>query len=135
MAPAIATPVASSTLPDMKYTARKTMVEKKSVPSLANTSFIVVFSFGVSRRAGRAPARQSGSAAGAQPFTLSWRAHRTGGRRELGDPVSRIPSGEIDRAVAGGERNRDPGPQRQARYIDQQHVGRRHQQVGGGPRP
>src|SRR5665213_3161913 len=41
-APAIATPVASSTLSDIRYTARNTMVEKKSLASLANTFFIIV---------------------------------------------------------------------------------------------
>src|ERR1700730_10191393 len=40
-APAIATDVASTTLPVVRYIARNTMVERKSVKSLANTSFMV----------------------------------------------------------------------------------------------
>ncbi len=39
---AIATPVASNTLPDSRYTPRNTIEEKKSDASLANTLFIVV---------------------------------------------------------------------------------------------
>src|SRR6185437_5982841 len=38
---AIATPVASNTLSVIMYTAMNMMVEKKSIASLANTSFIV----------------------------------------------------------------------------------------------
>src|ERR1700704_2597098 len=48
-APAIATHVASTTSPVAKYSARNTMVVRKSVPSLANTSFIVVLRLGASR--------------------------------------------------------------------------------------
>src|SRR6266851_8614929 len=48
-APAIATDVASTTLPVIRYSARNTIVEKKSVASLANTSFIVVLHWGASR--------------------------------------------------------------------------------------
>src|SRR5258707_1703119 len=48
-APAIATLVASATLSVIRYSARNTIVEKKSVASLANTSFIVVLSLGASR--------------------------------------------------------------------------------------
>src|SRR5882757_3676464 len=48
-APAIATDVASTTLPVVRYSVRNTMVERKSVASLANTSFIVVLHWDVSR--------------------------------------------------------------------------------------
>src|SRR6202051_4349161 len=48
-APAIATDVASTTLSVIRYSARNTMVEKKSLASLANTSFIVVLSWSVLR--------------------------------------------------------------------------------------
>src|ERR1700687_4911373 len=40
-APAIATDVASTTLPVDRYSTRNTMAERKSVLSLTNTSFIV----------------------------------------------------------------------------------------------
>src|SRR5713101_6884752 len=102
-APAIATDVASTTLSVIRYSARNRMVERKSVASLANTSFIVVLPHGCRSSSHR---------------------QRIGGRsRVFCFPVLRIPPGEIDRAVAGGEGNHDSGPQRQARHIDHQAVG------------
>src|ERR1700694_2136154 len=116
-APAIATDVASTTLPVIKYSARNTMVERKSVKSLANTSFIVIPCPG-------------GYASGS-------RDHRTGEGLscQLLTPMLRIPLGKIHRGVAGGECDRESGPQRQSRYIDHQDVGHQHQQEGQGPRP
>src|SRR6266403_2395199 len=112
-APAIATDVASTTLSVLRYSARNTMVEKKSVASLANTSLIVVPSCGC----------QS-----------SDHGQRIGGSRVFCSPVLRIPFGEIDGAVAGGECDHDSGPQRQAGHIDHHNVGDHHPQQGAGQR-
>src|SRR3954470_4778693 len=111
-APAMATLVASRILPVIKYSARKTMVEKKSVASLANTSFIVRFLV-----------RSSGG-------------HGRGcGQSILRTPVLRVPLCEVKRAVAGGQPNGQGYPERQARYIDRQQVGNQHQRERAGPGP
>src|SRR3984957_18024581 len=47
-APAIATQVASTTLPVIRISVRNTMVERKSVPSLMKTSVMVALSLDVS---------------------------------------------------------------------------------------
>ena len=54
--PAMATPVASTTLSVAKYTARNMMVEKKSVASFANTFFIMLSLGCGTQVVGRAPA-------------------------------------------------------------------------------
>src|SRR4051794_8053658 len=111
-APAMATLVASRISPVIKYSARKTMVEKKSVASFANTSFIVRFLV-----------RSSGG------------HDRGGGQSILRTAVLRVPFCEVKRAVAGGEANGQGYPERQAGYIDCQQVGNQHQREGAGPGP
>src|ERR1700736_6569042 len=116
------TPVASRMLPVTKYSARKTMVEKKSVPSLANTSFLVSF-LAVSPNSVR---------------LISSSRQRAGGSRVsriFRPPVRWIPFGEINRAVAGSYPDAEPDPERQAGYIDRQQVRDQHQHERAGPCP
>src|SRR5437762_8626320 len=127
------------------------MVEKKSSPSSANTSFIVVLlrafrhgeeptglAFGEPDDRLRDEAIQNHhsyfwiACAGNNGFkrrcsidcpvrSSSWQ--RACGRSPvLRLAVLRIPFGKIDRAVAGGKRNQKSGPQRQVRYIDHRNV-------------
>src|SRR5882724_11414720 len=97
------------------------MVEKKSAPSLANTSFIVMLS------AGGCCGRKIISVGAGQGV----RRRRT----ILRLAVLWIPCREEGGAVAGGEGDHKARPERQARHIDRQHVADDHQHEGAGPRP
>src|SRR3984957_15574819 len=115
-APAIARPVASTTLSVRRYTPRNRMVEKKSVASLANTSFMWCSPSGIA---------ESGL-----------RQRRGGGPRDVpGAPVLRIPFAEVHGTVARRKGDGNPDPQGQARCIDRQDVGDQHQDQGCGPEP
>src|SRR5882672_1929297 len=97
------------------------MVEKKSAPSLANTSFIVLLS--ADRVAG-------------WKFCLvgaGQGVRRRGAILRLA--ILWIPCREIGGTVAGGEGDHKAGPERQARHVDRQHVAYDHQHEGAGPRP
>src|SRR3954447_15907347 len=120
IAPAMATPVASRMLPVIRYSARKTMVEKKSVASRANTSFMVYSFFRhceeILRRSNPACFWALDCFAGARndKFRIS------GGLRHRGYSillplVLRIPFCKIQRAVSGGESDGESDPERQAR--------------------
>src|SRR6202045_4478322 len=138
-APAIATDVASTTLPVVRYIARNTMVERKSVKSLANTSFMVGLhlerSKAISKLAHLSDRLPMALANPGDDFRQRF-GPGLGNYAErpiLGLSILRIPLGEIRRAVARGARDRKAGPQRQVRYINHQDVGDHHHQEGQGP--
>src|SRR5712664_4859234 len=91
-APTIATDVASTTLSVAKYSTRNTMVEKKSAPSLANTSFIVVLSLAKRFQAKPAPHLDSGVDTGSREENASNKnvLVRAGQRVSGGNPVLRL---------------------------------------------
>src|ERR1700722_18154034 len=99
-----------------------TMVEKKSMASLANTSFIVLPP-GFGRMVVWLNVSKCCSRTG----------QNAGGACEFRAPVSRVPSGEIERGVAGGEGDRQSRPERHAGQIDHQEIGHQHQQESQGP--
>src|SRR5258708_37764103 len=114
MEPAIATDVASNTSPVVMVSTRNTMVEKKSLASLANTSFIVAF-----------PAGRFRSGFG--------RRCRSGRRPVLRPAGLRGPSGKVPRPVARGKRDAETDPQRQAWEMAHQGKRDQHQHEGAGP--
>src|SRR5258708_13415588 len=117
-APAIATDVASTTLSVVRYTTRNTMVERKSVKSRANTSFIVAFPQAMLSVACSDPGQRIGGGRGSSVFRLH---------------VRRVPFGEIGSTVAGGECNHESGPQRQTRHIDHPPICNHHPQQTPAP--
>src|SRR4051794_7018538 len=119
------------------------MVEKKSVASLANTSFIVAFLVCCHCEERGDEAIQSVlRASGLLRFArndeskISRRRQRGGGGFSIfRPPVRRIPFCKIRRAVAGGYADAEAGPERQAGYIDRQQVRDQHQHESKDPCP
>src|SRR5262245_49021033 len=98
-----------------------TMVEKKSAPSLANTSFIVLLSVD------RVADTKSGSVGAGQGV----RRRRT----ILRLAILWIPCREEGSAVAGGKGDHEAGPDRQARHVDRESVADDHQHESSIPGP
>src|SRR5260370_22320462 len=117
-ASAIGTDVASPTLSVVRYTTWNTMVERKSVKSRANTSFIVMSPQDMLLVACSDPGQRIGGGRGSSVFRLH---------------VRRVPFGEIGSTVAVGECNHESGPQRQARHIHHQHICNHPRQASAGP--
>src|SRR5258708_14541682 len=117
-APAIATDVANTTLSVVRYTTRNTMVERKSVKSRANTSFIVMSPQAMLSVACSDPGQRIGGGRGSSVFRLH---------------VRRVPFGEIGSTVAGRECNHEYAPQRPARHIAHPHICNHHRQESARP--